>query len=134
AGDLFQGNPLTYLASRRGARPPHPVMAAMSVMRYDAAAVGNHEFNYGIPTLIAATSHANFPFLAANVFRSDGSRAFPAVELVPRGPPTIGIVGATTPGSAVWDRDKVEGVLEFGDIVPSVRVAVDSARELGADV
>src|SRR5690606_23810929 len=69
-----------------------------------------------------------------NVFRSDGSRAFPAFELVPRGPLTIGIVGATTPGSAVWDRDKLSGVLEFRDIVPSVRIAVDSARGRGADV
>ena len=134
AGDLLQGNPLTYLASRPAARPPHPVMAAMSVMRYDAAAVGNHEFNYGVPRFIAATTQANFPFLAANVYRSDGSRAFPALELVPRGPLSVGIVGATTPGSAVWDRDKLNGVLEFRDIIPSVRTAVDSARAAGADV
>ena len=134
AGDLFQGTPLTYLAARPGARAPHPVMAAMSVMRYDAAAVGNHEFNYGVPILVRSIAHANFPFLAANVFRADGSRAFPAFELLPRGPLTIGIVGATTPGSAVWDRDRLSGVLEFRDIVPSVRMAVDSMRAGGADV
>jgi 2',3'-cyclic-nucleotide 2'-phosphodiesterase/3'-nucleotidase len=134
AGDLFQGTPLTYLAARPSARAPHPVMAAMSVMRYDAAAVGNHEFNYGVPVFVRATAHANFPFLAANVFRADGSRAFPAFELVPRGPLTVGIVAATTPGSAVWDRDKLSGVLEFRDIVPSVRTAVDSARAAGADL
>lgn len=134
AGDLLQGNPLTYLAGRPNARAPHPVMAAMSVMRYDAAAVGNHEFNYGVPILVRSIAQANFPFLAANVFRADGSRAFPAWEIVPRGPLAVGIVGATTPGSAVWDRDKLEGVLTFRDIVSSVASAVDSARAGGADV
>jgi 2',3'-cyclic-nucleotide 2'-phosphodiesterase/3'-nucleotidase len=68
------------------------------------------------------------------VFRADGSRAFPAFELVPRGPLTVGIVGATTPGSAVWDRDKLSGVLEFRDIVSSVQTAVDSARAAGAAI
>ena len=134
AGDLFQGNPLTYLAARRSARPPHPVMAAMSVMRYDAAAVGNHEFNYGVPALRRALGHANFPFLAANVYQRDGTRAFPAFTLAARGPLTIGIIGATTPGSAVWDRDVLAGALEFRDIVPEVRLAVDTARSRGADI
>lgn len=134
AGDLFQGTPLTYLAAAPAARPPHPVMAAMSVMRYDAAAVGNHEFNYGLPVLERAVAQANFPFLAANVYRADGSRAFPAYTLAVRGPLTVGIVGATTPGSAVWDRDKLSGVLEFRDVVPAVRAAVDSVRARGADI
>jgi 2',3'-cyclic-nucleotide 2'-phosphodiesterase/3'-nucleotidase len=134
AGDLLQGTPLTYLAAAPNARRPHPVMAAMSVMRYDAAAVGNHEFNYGLPVFERAVAEASFPFLAANVFRPDGSRAFPAYVLAARGPLTVGIVGATTPGSAVWDRDKLAGVLEFRDIVPAVRSAVDSVRSAGADV
>lgn len=134
AGDLFQGTPLTYLATRSAARAPHPVMAAMTVMRYDAAAVGNHEFNYGLESFRSAASQASFPFLAANVFGTDGTRAFPASTIVPRGPLTVGIVGATTPGSAVWDKDKLQGVLEFRDIIPAVRVAVDSVRAAGAHV
>ena len=134
AGDLFQGTPLTYLAAAPNARRPHPVMAAMSVMRYDAAAVGNHEFNYGLPIFERAIAQATFPFLAANVFREDGTRAFRAFSMATRGPLTVGIVGATTPGSAVWDRDKLDGVLQFRDIVPEVRVAVDSVRAAGADV
>ncbi|MBW7934435.1 MAG: hypothetical protein H3C62_12690, partial [Gemmatimonadaceae bacterium] len=65
AGDLLQGNPMTFVASRTPAMP-HPVMAAMNVMHYDAAAVGNHEFNYGVPFLQQAVAQAKFPFLAAN--------------------------------------------------------------------
>jgi 2',3'-cyclic-nucleotide 2'-phosphodiesterase/3'-nucleotidase len=134
AGDFFQGNPLTYLAGRTNARPPHPVMAAMSVMRYDAVVVGNHEFTYGLPIFRRAAAQANVPFLAANVYQTDGARAFPAFTISARGPLEVGIVGATTPGSAVWDRDRLAGVLQFRDIVPAVRSAVDSARGGGADV
>src|SRR5919199_3372249 len=83
AGDLLQGTPLTYLAARGGpggAPFPgtHPVIAAMNAMGYDAAAVGNHEFNYGLPLLLAAGAAARFPILAANVYRTpSGEHAFP---------------------------------------------------------
>src|SRR5215207_1615071 len=50
AGDIIQGNALGFVAARVSpGDAPHPAMAAMNAMRYDAAAVGNHEFNYGVP-------------------------------------------------------------------------------------
>jgi 2',3'-cyclic-nucleotide 2'-phosphodiesterase (5'-nucleotidase family) len=134
AGDLLQGNPLTFVASRPGAATPHPVMAAMNAMRYDAAAVGNHEFNYGVPVLQKAVAQARFPFLAANARRTDGARAFPAFTMLERGGVKIGIVGATNPGAMIWDRANLKGRIEVGDIVPAVRVAVDSARAAGAEL
>ncbi|MGZ8414670.1 MAG: metallophosphoesterase, partial [Gemmatirosa sp.] len=63
AGDLLQGTPLTYVAARVAPDQPHPVPAAMSAMRYDAATIGNHEFNYGVETLDRAIAQARFPFL-----------------------------------------------------------------------
>ncbi|MDQ3950049.1 MAG: metallophosphoesterase, partial [Gemmatimonadota bacterium] len=51
AGDLLQGNPLTYVAARSPVGPAHPVIDAMNAARYDAMAIGNHEFNYGLPVL-----------------------------------------------------------------------------------
>src|SRR5687767_6565699 len=42
AGDLLQGNPLAFVAGRVDTMRAHPVIAAMNVMRYDAAAIGNH--------------------------------------------------------------------------------------------
>src|SRR5690348_1980186 len=54
AGDFLQGTPLTYVAARRSHFAVHPVIAAMNVMHYDAAVVGNHEFNYGLPFLYAS--------------------------------------------------------------------------------
>lgn len=139
AGDLLQGTPLTYVAAKvaPGERP-HPVPAAMNAMGYDAAAVGNHEFNYGLDTFLRAAGEARFPFLAANAYRPDGNRAFRGWTLVtretPAGPVKVGIVGGTTPGSMVWDRDHLKGRLAIRDLVAGFRTAADEARAAGAEV
>lgn len=134
AGDLLQGNPLLTVAARQPRRVPHPVIAAMNAMRYDAAAVGNHEFNYGVPLLLNAVAQARFPFLSANAVPVKARDAFPAFTLVRRGTVTVGIVGATTPGVMVWDRDNVRGKLRYTDIIPALQRAAAQARRAGADV
>ena len=134
AGDMLQGNPLTYVAARVDSTMPHPVMLAMNAMQYTAAAVGNHEFNYGLPALERAMRQSAFPLLAANVFAPDGKPRFQAWAVATRNGIKIAIVGATTPGSMVWDRDNLSGRLVVRDIVPSVRQAVREAREAGAAV
>ncbi|HUQ84147.1 MAG TPA: 5'-nucleotidase C-terminal domain-containing protein [Gemmatimonadaceae bacterium] len=134
AGDLLQGNPLGFVAARVDTTVPHPVIAAMNVMRYDASAIGNHEFNYGLATLGRAISQASFPFLAANAYLANGARAYPAFVIVNRRGVRVGIIGATTPGAMVWDRDNLRGRIVLRDIVPEVRTAVVEARAKGADV
>ena len=69
AGDTIQGTPLAYYYARiepitGGAI--HPMANAMNLVGYDAAALGNHEFNYGIDTLRTFESQLNFPLLGAN--------------------------------------------------------------------
>ena len=54
--------------------------------------------------------------------------------MVERGGARIAIVGATTPGSMVWDRDNLAGRLIIRDIVPALRTAVAEARGAGANV
>lgn len=129
AGDLFQGNPLTFVASRVAPQPLHPVITAMNVLRYDAAVIGNHEFNYGVGTWEAAMRQARFPFLAGNVRSRDGSARYPGVHTVERAGVRIAIVGATTPGAMVWDRANLaaEG-MTIADIVPYVRETVAAVR------
>lgn len=134
AGDLLQGNPLDYVAARVQPDQPHPVIAAMNAMAYDAAAIGNHEFNYGVPTLERATTQAHFPFLAANAYTVDGKRAFRPWVMLERDGIKVAVVGATTPGSMLWDRDNMRGRIAIHDIVPDVRTAVSDARRSGADV
>lgn len=134
AGDMLQGTPLTYVAARRDSFPVHPVIAAMNAMHYDAAAVGNHEFNYGLPFLRTAASEARFPLLAANAYPAAGPPPFAGRTMVERGGARIALIGATTPGSNAWDRDNLAGRLTIGSIVPAVRAQVDSARRDRADV
>ncbi|MEZ9628491.1 bifunctional 2',3'-cyclic-nucleotide 2'-phosphodiesterase/3'-nucleotidase [Vibrio breoganii] len=77
-GDLIQGSPMADYIANQFAQDedylksnPHPVYKAMNLMDYDAANIGNHEFNYGLDFLDAATEHANFPYVVSNVFEYD---------------------------------------------------------------
>lgn len=135
AGDLLQGNPLLYVAAKVAPPPVHPVVAVMNVMRYDAAALGNHEFNYGVPHLRSALARAAFPFLAANVRDGTGRPFVAPSTIVTRGGIRIGIVGGTTPGSMIWDRDHLRAAgLEVTDLVLGVRRAVEVLRRQRVDV
>jgi 2',3'-cyclic-nucleotide 2'-phosphodiesterase (5'-nucleotidase family) len=106
----------------------------MNMMRYDGAAIGNHEYNYGVPYLERAVRQARFPMLSANTLRPDGSHAFRPWTIVTRRGVKIGIVGATTSGVMLWDRENVRGRMTLGDIVPAVRTAVAEARAAGAEI
>ncbi len=134
-GDILQGNPLTYVAARVKPQPVHPVVAAMNVIQYDAAVLGNHEFNYGVPRLRDAIRQAGFPFLAANVRDASGKFFVAPLTVIERRGVRIGIVGATTPGAMVWDREHLRNArLTVTDIVPAVRASVADARRQKADV
>jgi 2',3'-cyclic-nucleotide 2'-phosphodiesterase (5'-nucleotidase family) len=136
AGDLLQGNPLAYVAARVSGNRMNPIIAAMNAMRYDAAAIGNHEYNYGVPYLDSVVRQATFPFLSANTYRlnPEGVHAYRAWTIIDRAGVKVGIVGATTPGVMVWDAENIRGRLRFGDIVPAVRQSVQEARAAGADI
>lgn len=135
AGDMLQGTPLAYVAARMSTTGHNPIVAAMNSMRYDAATIGNHEFNYGVPYLDSAVAHARFPMLAANVSRAGQPHAYRSFTIVERAGVRVGIVGATTPGSNLWDSSNLaKARMHVGDIVPAVRAAVTEARKAGADV
>ncbi len=133
-GDLLQGNPFAYTANKQFASRTNPIIAAMNSMHYDASAIGNHEYNYGVPYLESAVAQAHFPMLSANTYKLDGSHAFKSWTIVERAGIKIGIVGATTPGVMVWDAEHIKGRLKFGDIIPAVRTAVGEVRAAGANV
>jgi 2',3'-cyclic-nucleotide 2'-phosphodiesterase/3'-nucleotidase len=139
SGDLLQGNPLDFVHSKLDEGETHPVAQAMNLLRYDAAAIGNHEYNYGIPHLDAVVRQSRFPWLSANTFVAGTDRhAYrPSVMLertVDGRPIRIGVTSVTPPGVLIWDRDNVQGKLDFRDIVASVRPVVAELKRQGADV
>ncbi len=60
AGDIFQGTP--YFNFYGG----EPEFKLMSAMGYDAATLGNHDFDNGIDGLVNKMPFANFPFVNCN--------------------------------------------------------------------
>lgn len=65
AGDIFQGTPYFNLYGGE------PELRIMSKMGYDAATIGNHDFDNGIEGLANRLPDMNFPFLNANYNFSD---------------------------------------------------------------
>ncbi|RBW69831.1 bifunctional metallophosphatase/5'-nucleotidase [Bacillus taeanensis] len=66
-GDLIQGTPLTYYYVKYQREKGNPMINVLNVLNYDAAVIGNHEFNYGIDTLNQAVKESSFPWLSANI-------------------------------------------------------------------
>ena len=134
AGDLIQGNPFAYVAMKQFGDSANPIIAAMNSLHYDAMAIGNHEYNYGVPYLERAVAQAGFPMLSANTYKPDGTHKFRPWTIVERHGVKVGIIGATTPGVMVWDAQNVEGKVRLGEIIEAVRKAAAEARAAGADV
>nr|WP_092880752.1 5'-nucleotidase C-terminal domain-containing protein [Actinopolymorpha cephalotaxi] len=143
AGDTIQGTPLAYYYARIepiSKTRVHPMAAAMNAIGYDAAALGNHEFNYGIPLLRTFEEQLDFPLLGANALNaSTGRPAFQpyVIKLVRfRGmrPVRVGILGLTNPGIAIWDKANVEGRMTFPGLVEQAKVWVPKMRRAGCDV
>ena len=114
--------------------------AAMNQVGYDAAALGNHEYNYGLDTLRAFEKQLNFPLLSANsVDWNTGAPVFkPWVIKTVKLPDTkaikVGILGLVTPGVAIWDKANVEGKVRFPGIIEQAKVMVPRLKAAGADV
>ncbi len=110
AGDLFQGTLESNLTEGS------PVIAAYNAIGYTAAAVGNHEFDFGPPgpavtiqaadedprgALKARAAEARFPLLAANLYDAESNGRIkwpnmPASITVDENGVKVGIIGVTT--------------------------------------
>jgi 2',3'-cyclic-nucleotide 2'-phosphodiesterase/3'-nucleotidase len=150
-GDLLQGSPLGDYVARvkplaTGAQ--HPAHRVMKAMGYDAANIGNHEFNYGLPFLNNALAGAGFPYVNATIVRDDGSprggeNAYaPWVMLERRftdeaGQPQtlkVAMIGFVPPQVMQWDRQHLLGRVKARDIVETAREWVPKIKAAGADL
>ncbi|MGW7430707.1 bifunctional metallophosphatase/5'-nucleotidase [Streptomyces sp. NPDC054861] len=145
AGDTIQGTQLSYyyakvdpITARRG--PVHPMAQAMNAIGYDAAALGNHEFNYGIPVLRKFEEQCDFPLLGANALDAKTLRpAFPPFSMhrlrTPHGRDVrVAVLGLTNPGIAIWDKANVTGKMVFPGLEEQAAKWVPRLRSMGADV
>ncbi len=139
-GDFLQGTPLGDQAALTVGKG-HPAIAAMNLMGYDAAAIGNHDFAFGLDVLQCAARQARFPFLAANL-RIKGRPDFPRYTILARrvqsetGEPAllnIGLVGFLPPQTRAWNTD-LSRQIRCDDILDVARRIVPRMRAEGADL
>lgn len=148
-GDFLQGSVLADLAAQTGRRRPHPAVAAFNTLGYDAVALGNHEFNYGLPVLTRALRDARFAILSANIARTLGpdpladDLLFSPCTIVERQlpdpdgtlhPVRIGILGLTPPQILVWDRHHLAGRVVARPMAEAASAWVPELRRRGAEV
>ncbi|MBZ9645596.1 bifunctional UDP-sugar hydrolase/5'-nucleotidase [Streptomyces sp. PSKA30] len=145
AGDTIQGTPLTYYYAKvdpitAEGGPVHPMAQAMNEIGYDAVALGNHEFNYGIDTLRKFEEQCDFPLLGANALDAKTLKpAFPPYFIkkfhVKGAPPVkVAVLGLTNPGIAIWDKAYVQGKMTFPGLEEQAAKWVPRLRSMGADV
>ncbi|HSP80704.1 MAG TPA: 5'-nucleotidase C-terminal domain-containing protein, partial [Myxococcaceae bacterium] len=134
-GDTIQGTPLGTYYALLDNTPKHPMAVAMNELGYDAMALGNHEFNYGLDVLGKFKGEVTFPLLGANVRKSaDGSEAFTPYILKEVCGVKVGVLGLVTPGVTTWERPENIPGLRFDDPLETALTYVPKLRQEGADV
>ena len=92
-----------------------PDFIGMNDIGYDAMAVGNHEFDNPLAVLDSQRSIANFPMLAANIYRADGTRYFDAYKVFDVNGVKIAVIGLTTEDTAKIGNPEFISDLTFTD-------------------
>lgn len=129
-GDTLQGEPVNYVRNMLNPELPEPSIAIMNALGYQAMAVGNHEFDFGMEVLRQAEAQARFPFLSANALRpADNKPGFGAYSKVVVGGVNVLLVGFTTPGVSRWMPSERFDGMKFEDIVDSARHLIPRLRD-----
>lgn len=130
AGDFIQGDPTVSASQGKTA------IELMNSTGYDAATVGNHEFDYGYANLKTISAQANFPILAANV-QYNGATAFDSHTIfTAANGKKIGVFGLETPETATKAHPaKIQGVTFVGgqDMMKLAQAEVDTLKAAGCD-
>jgi 2',3'-cyclic-nucleotide 2'-phosphodiesterase len=146
-GDHLKGNPLgEYLARIRGIHKGkiHPVYRAFNFLDYDAIAIGNHEFNYGLDFLNSAIKGAKMPVINANVFsvKKDKPYFTPYVILKKnvvdqtgeKHELNIGVIAFMPTQIMKWDKTNLEGKVIAKPIVDTAKEFIPIMKSKGADI
>lgn len=131
AGDMMQGTPISTLLWGES------TIDVYNEMGYQAAVVGNHEFDWGRTRLLERMEQADFPILAGNIFlegtdmRPDWAK--PTTMFTVKGQ-QVGVIGVTSQYTpTIVMATAVEG-LEFRDPAPIVSQCAAELRAAGADL
>src|SRR6266436_4848858 len=128
AGDEMQGTPVSNFNFGR------PAIAALNALGIDAAAIGNHEFDWTVDTLRARMAEARYRFVAANITdaagtaRPDWAEPFTVIQ---RGGSRVAVIGLALPATPETTSPRNVRGLAFGNGVQAVRRVLPQARAAG---
>ena len=128
AGDEMQGTPVSNFNFGR------PAIAALNALGIDAAAIGNHEFDWTVDTLRARMAEARYRFVAANITdaagtaRPDWAAPFTVIQ---RGGSRVAVIGLALPATPETTSPRNVRGLAFGNGVQAVRRVLPQARAAG---
>lgn len=125
AGDAFQGLPISN-STKGEARAK-----ILNEMGYDAMAVGNHEFDFGLDEAKKYKEILKFPLLSSNTY-VNGVRLFEASTIVDKDRSVEGdefvVIGVTTPETATKTHPKnVKGVT-FTNPITEVNKVIEEVQ------
>ncbi len=106
AGDMWQGSP--YFNMFKGRLE----VEAYNLMGYNAATLGNHEFDYGINTLTARINEMKFPILCCNYNFGNTPLAnkIKPYTIIKQAGWTIGIIGVSVNPEGLILQSNIEGI------------------------
>lgn len=131
-GDMFQGTAVSSMT--RGAA----ICDIMNVIGFDAMAIGNHEFDWGVEQLLKLhdnnkeNGEADFPFLAANIVYKDTKKQVEwstPYEIIERSNVKIGIIGLIGENQINDILASIVAPFEFSDQVEAVKKYAKELRE-----
>ncbi len=145
SGDLFQGSLESNFFEGE------PVVKGYNSLGYDAAAVGNHEFDYGpagpdsvarlpgqdpLGALKKNAKAAKFPFLSANLTEKTSGKTpswAKRYTMIEANGAKVGIIGLSTPDTPAVTNSANVATLNFGDPVAATVSAAKELRAAGAE-
>lgn len=114
----------------------------MSASGFDAMAVGNHEFDFGVENIETNANSASFPFLGGNIMNYENGETtsirnslFDISKVIEKDDIKIGIVGMIGEGQTTSITSKYVSSLSFIDPVPlALKESARLKEEEGTDI
>ncbi|GAO31710.1 bifunctional metallophosphatase/5'-nucleotidase [Geofilum rubicundum] len=130
SGDIFQGTP--YFNFYEGSLE----LKLMTKMGYDAATIGNHEFDNGLESLNHQLQHAGFPFVSANYSFENTPLAGKIAPwlIINRGPVKVGITGLGIDPERLVAPSNYKGMVWSDPISVGDATAEKLKKEHGCDL
>ncbi len=130
AGDIFQGTP--YFNEYKG----EAEIKAMSMMGYDCATMGNHDFDIGIDGFLKQLPHAKFPFVVAN-YDFSKTALYQKVKpyiVIKKGPLRIGVFGLGVQLYGLVPKENYKGIWYNDPITTAIDVVYKLRRKEHCDL